>query len=157
VARSRMIVRPYQSIDGSQPSPWACVRMRKPGGALTDMGNEWGLLDTGSNWTYVPATWKQDLTLEDEPSQPVMLANDTKATMPACLVALELEGYALPSPLRVLVTPLPRLLVGRDVLDRFVVRFDGPGQRFRLIAPGTLGARVSVSSCPPIAASLTRT
>jgi hypothetical protein len=123
------IIQDYQSIDGSPPSPWARVRVRRPDGTATDFACEWGLLDTGSTWTYVPDFYEQDLHLIADGTQPVRFADGTEKRVRACVANIALEGRELPRSIRVLLTPLTRVIVGRDVLDNFSVTFDGVAKK----------------------------
>lgn len=89
------------------------------------------LLDTGSDFTAVPASLVSQLKLYAV--RPILLEDFSGETREEFLYGISL-GYAN-QPVRemqVMVTGLPFVILGRDWLSDFYMLLDGPGQQFQI-------------------------
>lgn len=91
------------------------------------------LLDTGADITAIPAEFAEPLNLY--PIGRLQLQGVGGKLMPSFIYAVQLqvEGLAVPR-LEVVLTPFEFVVLGRDVLNRFYVRLDGPELLFAINA-----------------------
>jgi predicted aspartyl protease len=93
-----------------------------------------GKLDTGAAISVLPIATVADLGLA--PQSDVWVAGyDTQfVQLPAYFVALEVAGCTIEM-LKVTASQRSHMLLGRDVLSRFVATFDGKNLTFDLVDP----------------------
>lgn len=120
-----MIRYPYVT-DVTPPAPFVHVKLRAPEG-----GQEFGWLpaqvDSAASRSVLPLRLVGDLGLVPLDQIPITGVGGHITTMPTFLVRIELRQLV---PLTVEVVAHedePFVLVGRDVLNQFRVRLDGPG------------------------------
>ena len=92
------------------------------------------ILDTGADLTQIPETAAQGLQLEQVESMPTVGSHGDTKERPVYVANLTLGGFAFPVTW-VVGDDYPVALIGRDVLNDLVARFDGPAQTFELHQP----------------------
>jgi predicted aspartyl protease len=91
-------------------------------------------LDTGADITLIPATIVSALALRVEKIVIVAGYDGIAAERSAFLVTLEILGQKF-SGVRVIASDRPEILLGLDILNRFVITLDGPAQRLKMLFP----------------------
>ena len=116
------------------PAPTATICVRQPGAPLVKMVPVTGLLDTGSPWTYVSRDIAEEQCLPDAGEESVRFADGTTRRFKARWADIRIFGTDVPN-VRVLVPDGDdtQVLVGRDVLRRFAVTFDGPNKLWQVV------------------------
>lgn len=89
------------------------------------------LLDTGADITAIPAEFAQPLNLY--PIGRLQLEGVSGKLIPSLIYAVRFQvgGLAIPR-LEVVLTPFEFAVLGRDVLNRFYIRLDGPELQFAM-------------------------
>ncbi len=123
----------YDNTVLKPPGPIVSVIVRPSGRDLPSQ-KALGELDTGSDMTVIPESFVMQMRLIPERS--VLLSgydgNDTKRD--TFIVDLELADCTLKS-VRVVAVPRATMLLGRDVLNHFVITLDGKAQTFEMVDP----------------------
>jgi len=91
-------------------------------------------IDTGASMSVLPRTAVVDLGLT--PSGDIFVSGfDRQVTqLPLYTVTFQIEGYIFPSR-EVTVSPRQDVLLGRDLLNHFILTLDGKNRTFNLIDP----------------------
>ena len=112
------------------PAPVAEVSIAQP---VTDIasGPLRGKLDSGADVTVIPARWITRLGLSPRAAVWARSYDGTYSQRAVYYVRFTIEGHEL-SAVRCLATDRTDVLVGRNVLNRFVLRLDGKRLRFTL-------------------------
>lgn len=112
------------------PAPVADVIVAHP---VTDVISSpfRGKLDTGADLTVIPERLVAELGLPARGRMWVRGYDGTYSQRAVYYVRLYVEGYELPA-IRCIAAQRENLLVGRNVLNRFVANLDGPNLRFDL-------------------------
>ena len=126
----------YALIDTTNLGPLTKLKIAKPGGDETEFATPSGFLDTGSPCTYIPKEVIEDLGLS-----PIGRARVTTVAGEARCVHVYAVDITMVGPefhrraftgWRVLSTGLDKAVIGRDILQHFVMIFDGPAQEWRV-------------------------
>lgn len=112
-----------------------------PGPYLT-INVEWGgqsrdllaLLDTGADLTQIPQLSAEALQLQQVGVQPTTSAKGVTTERPVYVANLTFQGLNFPTTWMV-GDDYAIALVGRDVLNELIARFDGPALSFDLHQP----------------------
>ncbi len=89
-------------------------------------------LDTGAGITVIPPSIVEELQLESQGMVVMVAYDDTATERETYLVTLEFLGYVFETA-RVAVAPRGDMLIGRDILNRFVMTLDGKAQTFEMV------------------------
>lgn len=92
------------------------------------------LLDTGADLTQIPETIAQALQLEQVDVVPTTTARGDTADRPVYVANFRFEGFDFRTTW-VVGDDYPIALIGRDVLNELIARFDGPALSFDLQRP----------------------
>ena len=90
-----------------------------------------GKLDTGADLTVIPESLVPQLALRARAFVWARGYDGTFSQRPAYYIRFSLEGYELPV-VRCIAADRQNVLVGRNVLNRFVITLDGRNLRFEL-------------------------
>jgi len=124
--------RSYCHSEQGEYIPKATIAVRAPGASLAQASPVCAMLDTGSTSTYVPRDIAEERELPDAGTQLVGTLDDRNVRYPARLADIRVFHQDVDST-RVLVWDRPEALLGRDVLHRFALIFDGPAKKWRLV------------------------
>lgn len=91
-------------------------------------------LDTGASISVIPESLVDDLRLVPRKSVTIFGYDDKIAERDAFSVDLEIEGYKLRS-VKVVSAPRKTILLGRDVLNHFIITLDGKALTFEMQDP----------------------
>jgi hypothetical protein len=123
---------PYVHTPAGEEQPHTHLEIRAPGVIHpTRLESVRALLDTGSHWSFVPAWVAKDCQLPPDGSQEVGGLHGGQRPYPACRADLTIFGDRVEN-VRVLLIQADMALIGRDVLARFVLTFDGPAKRWNV-------------------------
>lgn len=115
------------------PGPVIDVSVR-PAGQNAPVQSKLGELDTGAAISIIPHEIATQLRLTPE-RQVLMLGYDENETKRwTYIVDLEIAGYTLEA-VSVVAAPRDTILLGRDVLNHFVITLDGKAQTFEIVDP----------------------
>lgn len=117
----------YQSPHGGTPGPWVNVVFRWGGSSRPILG----ILDTGADYTQIPETIANALSLRPTGHRTFTNADNRKTTSRLYLADVEFDGRTYPM-LEVTGSALPFALIGRDILNDLVAEFDGPALSYSL-------------------------
>jgi predicted aspartyl protease len=92
------------------------------------------LLDTGADLTQIPEAAALALQLEQVDTIATMTARGDTAERPVYIANLRFEGIAFPATW-VVSDDYAIALIGRDVMNELIARFDGPGRIYELQRP----------------------
>lgn len=124
----------YDDTTLDPPGPMVNVTVRPPGCAEPTW-KTLGQLDTGADVTLIPASVADELQLAPEEYHIIMAGYDNAETeRMAYFVDLEIAGHTLES-VEVVAVPTDTVLVGRDVLNHFIVTLNGKTLTFELQDP----------------------
>jgi len=119
-------VRPYDR-NFSPPAPIAQVVITHPVSG-TGSGLLQGKLDTGADITVIPETLVTKLGLS---AKAYLWARSTFSHRPVYYVRLSIEANELVA-VRCIASDRGNVLIGRNVLNRFLITLDGIKLRFKL-------------------------
>lgn len=105
------------------PAPVADVTVAHPLTGVSS-GTLPGKLDSGADVTVIPARLVAALTLTPKGYIWTRSYDGTYARRPVYYVRLTVEGFNLPT-VRCIATDRSQVLLGRNVLNRFIVTLDG--------------------------------
>ena len=112
------------------PAPVADVVVAHPVSSATS-GALRGKLDTGADLTVIPEGLVPQLALSARAHVWARGYDGTFSQRPVYYVRFSFEGHELPA-LRCIAADRRNVLVGRNVLNRFVITLDGRNLRFDL-------------------------
>jgi predicted aspartyl protease len=115
------------------PAPMAPLRLRAPSGL--DAAELNGKIDTGADLCAVPELHIEQLDL---PAVRTVRAAGFSGALQEVVVYrvdLEIDGLCFER-IEAVATKRPYAIVGRNVLRRLVVRFDGPSEQLEIRQPG---------------------
>ena len=114
------------------PAAYTEIRIVNPvsGNAVTYPAK----LDTGATLTVLPRNVVAELGLVADGQVTVRGYDRVQVERPAYFVHLEVEGYSF-SDVKVTASPRDDVLLGRDVLNHFVVTFDGKNRAVEMQDP----------------------
>jgi predicted aspartyl protease len=112
------------------PAPVAAVVVIHPVSSVNS-GVMRGKLDTGADLTVIPEALVTQLALSARSHVWARGYDGTLSQRPVYYVRFTLEGHELPA-IRCIAADRRNVLVGRNVLNRFVINLDGPNRRFDL-------------------------
>ena len=115
------------------PGPIVPVQVR-PAGRLEPIQTKPGELDTGSDITVIPDALVDNLRLRAEDSVLMIGYDDIATERTTYSVDLEIAEYKLES-VRVVAAPRNTILLGRDILNRFIITLDGKALTFEMKDP----------------------
>ena len=115
------------------PGPIVTVTVRSAG-QTAPKRSELAEIDTGSAISVIPQKIARQLHLT--PDRPVLTRGYDEIETPhwIYIVDLEILGYKIES-ISVVAVPRKTILLGRNVLQHFVVTLDGKAQSFEMIDP----------------------
>jgi len=116
--------------DFTPPAPVADVVVTHPVSSVNSGGLR-GKLDTGADLTVIPESLVPQLALGARAHVWARGYDGTFSQRPVYYVRLSLEGHELPA-VRCIATDRRNVLVGRNVLNRFVITLDGRNLRFEV-------------------------
>ena len=119
--------------DFSPPAPVLEVIVHHPktAGLETEVGAQ---LDPGSDVSVLPESAAHAIGLQRDGELEVEGYEGLVARVPLCIVTLEVAGEMLP-PMSVVVMPRSLALLGRDVLNHFILTLNGKNLNFELQDP----------------------
>ena len=130
-----MSVRYNYNRQLTPPAPCAYVSIAQPDDASLSVGNLPAQLDTGADITVVPAAVVEQLRLVQLDQTSIAGFGGHVSVVPTYLVRLAIHTFP-PIVVRVLADrDEPFVLLGRDVLNRHRVLFDGPNLVVEIDAP----------------------
>ena len=92
-------------------------------------------LDTAADISAIPETLRNNLNLNQAQTIPVEGYDGVRTSLPTYIITLELAG-AQARHLEVIAIPEDHMLIGRDVLNHFYAKLNGPELTFDLsLAP----------------------
>lgn len=91
-------------------------------------------LDTGADISVIPESLVADLRLTAKSSVLMLSYDKTMAERETYFVDLEIAGYTLRS-MRVVAAPRDTILLGRDILNHFIITLDGKARTFEMLDP----------------------
>jgi aspartyl protease len=112
------------------PAPVADVLIAHPVSNATSRPLR-GKLDTGADLTVIPETLVAVLALVGRAHVWARGYDGTYSQRPVYYVRLTLEGHDLPA-VRCIAADRTNVLLGRNVLNRFIITLDGKNLRFDL-------------------------
>ena len=120
----------HYDLDFDPPAPVASVRVAHPVTGLTSNILR-GKLDTGADLTVIPESLLVPLRLSAKGHVWTRSFDGTYSQRPVCYIAVAIEGHKLPT-VRCIAADRDTVLVGRNVLNRFVLTLDGRQLMFEL-------------------------
>jgi len=119
-------------LNATPPAAYLPVRITNPDtGTLVSLPAK---IDSGASMSVLPQTAVTDLALE--PTGDVLASGYDRrvALLPTYNVTFEIEGYAVQD-VEVAASPRSDVLLGRDVLNHFILTLDGKNLSFALEDP----------------------
>jgi hypothetical protein len=123
---------PYDS-DFSPPAPVLEVTVHHPKTAGLETGVR-AQLDPGSDISVLPESAADAIGLQRDGELEAEGYDGLVACVPLCIVTLEVAGEMLP-PISVVVMPRSLAILGRDVLNHFILILNGKDLTFELQDP----------------------
>jgi len=120
----------YEGVAFDPPAPVAEIVVRNPGGN-SEAGSARMLIDTGADVTLIPNGALQEIGLSPVPGANYRIRsfNGSQHLVPAADLIMVFMGRELHG--RFLLIDSEIGFLGRDVLNEFVLEFDGPEQAWR--------------------------
>ena len=119
--------------DFSPPAPVLEITVHHP--KTTDLETKVrAQLDPGSDISVLPKSAAHAIGLQHDGELKVEGYDGLVARMPLCVVTLEIAGEKLP-PMSVVVMPRSLAILGRDVLNHFILTLNGKDLTFELQDP----------------------
>lgn len=90
------------------------------------------LIDTGADATFIPEGIVKNLNLRRITKRPALVRGLGKGYSYRYVVDISFSGFSSPK-MPVLELPDPDLqfpIIGRDIMNRFIIKLDGPNQNF---------------------------
>ena len=123
---------PYDS-DFSPPAPVLEITVHHPKTAGLETGVR-AQLDPGSDISVLPESTARAIGLQRDGELEVEGYDGLVARMPLYVVTLEVAGEMLP-PMSVVVMPRSLAILGRDILNHFILTLNGKDLTFELKDP----------------------
>jgi hypothetical protein len=119
--------------DFSPPAPVLEITVHHPKTAGLETG-VCAQLDPGSDISVLPELAADAIGLQRDGELEVEGYDGLVARVPLCVVTLEIAGEVLP-PMSVVVMPRSHAILGRDVLNHFILTLNGKDLTFELQDP----------------------
>lgn len=116
-----------QPFPGAPPAPLVDVRFRWNGQDRTVTG----IIDTGADGTHIPDAIAHALNLRPMSDIRVTGVEGRVELRPVYVADVEFEGFNFPA-CEIVGSRLSMALIGRDLLNELIARFDGPALDFGL-------------------------
>lgn len=123
----------YDDTRLNPPGPLLSIKVR-PTKRTRPMRARWAELDTGADISVIPESLVADLRLTAKSSILMLGYDKTMAERETYLVDLEIAGYTLYA-VRIVAVPRDTILLGRDILNHFIITLDGKALTFDLRDP----------------------
>ncbi len=120
--------------DRSDQPPAAYVTIQVSNPQTSESRSIRAKIDTGASISVLPETLIRDWKLEPEGRVRVGGYDGSRKELPTYTVGFEIAGYPFPN-VEVLATQRQDVLLGRDLLNHFILTLDGKNLTFTLVDP----------------------
>ena len=124
---------PFYDRSFTPPAPVADVLVGHPVSGTTSLSLR-GKLDTAADLTVIPLSVVAELDLPPRAHIWARSFDGTYSQRPIYYVRFRLEQHEVPVVVRCVATERTNVLVGRNVLNRFIITLNGQALRFDLRA-----------------------
>jgi predicted aspartyl protease len=123
---------PEYDVSFEPPAPYVSLQVSNP--ETSDKVLLRGKLDSGASISILPDTTIALLELVPQDDIWIAAFDGRISRYPTYFVTFEIEGYVLPD-IEVTVSPRKDVLIGRDVLQHFILTLNGKEGKFDLVDP----------------------
>lgn len=123
------MIYPYDSATFTPPAPVLPILISSPLSEFSPRSCQ-ALIDSGADITIIPEETIQALSLWEIDRQPVGGVTCEPVEKLVYLARIEVQGMYFVCP--IMGWPQPYALLGRDILNQWLVHLDGPSQRFEI-------------------------